>query len=121
MFDSDSLVTVLIVSFTLTVIIELLFAALLKVRSFKDFLNIFLVNLITNPIVVSVINLVDIKCDASIVLYAIIGMEVLAIISEALIYYKVLKYRHLNPIVLSLVLNALSFFIVDYINVFIYY
>ena len=125
MFDPNSLLVVLLVSFTLTVIIEMTFAALLKVRSFKDFLNIFLVNLVTNPIVVSVINFFDIKYDlkyeTSTLLLVMLGVELVAIIIEALIYSKVLKYKYLNPFILSIILNVLSFFIVYFANGFIYY
>ena len=46
--------TVMAVSLTLTLIIEIVVAKILKVKAFKNILNIILANVVTNPFVVSV-------------------------------------------------------------------
>ena len=102
----------------LTIIIEIVIASLLKVNDKKDLLNIALVNIVTNPIVTSVPVYFNIRygiLQRNIVLYT---LEVLTVITEGLIYKKVLKYKKINPIVLSLILNLSSYGIGEIINRF---
>lgn len=102
----------------LTIIIEIVIAILLKVKDKKDLLNIALVNIVTNPIVTSVPVYFNIRygiLQRNIVLYT---LEVLTVITEGLIYKKVLKYKKINPIVLSLILNLSSYGIGEIINRF---
>lgn len=102
----------------LTIIIELVVAILLKVKDKKDLLNIALVNIATNPIVTSVPVYFNLRygiLQRNIVLYT---LEVLTVITEGLIYKKVLRYKKINPIVLSLILNLSSYGIGEIINRF---
>ena len=93
----------------LTIIIEGLIAFFLGIRMKKDFLNIVLVNILTNPIVVTVPYLVFILFGFRIYKYSIYVLEVLTFLVEGLIYLKVLDYKKINPFILSAILNLSSY------------
>ena len=93
----------------LTIIIESIFAFLLGVRSKKDFLNITLVNVLTNPIVVTIPYLIYILYGYKFYTYSIILLEIFTFLIEGLIYLKVLDYKKINPLFLSLLLNLTSY------------
>jgi len=112
----NSLPLLLIRCLLLTIIIELIIALILGVRNKKDIINIILVNVITNPIVVMSQTLLYIKFGYNIEMIGIAILEVLVVLVEGLIYKKVLNYKKINPILLSLILNALSFLIGELIN-----
>ena len=100
----------------LTIIIELIVALILGIRNKKDIINVILVNVITNPVVVMSQTLLYIKFGSNIEMIGIIILEILVVLVEGLIYKKVLDYMKINPLVLSLLLNASSFFIGELIN-----
>ena len=95
----------------LTIIIEVVIGLLLKVRNKKDLLNILLVNVLTNPLVVSlpIFMLFKFGLIAKYVSFAI--LEILTVIVEGFIYSKVLEYRKINPYLLSLILNISSYLV----------
>lgn len=99
-----------------TIVIELCVALILKVKNRKDLLNIVLVNIVTNPLVVSVpiFILVRYGYDSSII--TLIILEIITVLFEGLIYLKVLSYKRINPFVLSLLLNFSSYLIGEIIN-----
>lgn len=100
----------------LTIIIEVIVAILLKVKDKKDLLNVILVNVITNPLVVTIPVYFNLKfgiLERNIVLYS---LEILTVITEGGIYKKVLKYKRINPFVLSMILNLSSYLIGEIIN-----
>ncbi len=99
-----------------TIIIEVLVAYLLKVRDKKDFLNIVLVNALTNPIVVSMPFLILIKLGYAYYKQTFYILEILTVITEGFIYKKVLKYKKMNPYIISIILNLSSYFIGEIIN-----
>lgn len=99
-----------------TIIIEVVMAFILKVRDKKDYLNIMLVNIITNPIVVSLPIFIYVKYGYNEYIISLIALELLTVLTEGLIYLKVLKYKKINPILLSLMLNASSYLIGEVIN-----
>ena len=107
--DLNNEYLVMIICLTLTILIEVSLAFILGVRKKRDFLNIILVNIMTNPIVVTLPILLYILFNYSVYRYSIYILEVLAVILEGLVYLKILKYRKLNPFALSLILNAVSF------------
>lgn len=99
-----------------TIIIELIIAFVLQVKDKKDIKTIVLVNILTNPIVVLVPTLVYIKYGyiyRNIVLYL---LEIITVLTEGLIYYKLFKYKKLNPFIFSLLLNLSSYLIGEIIN-----
>ena len=81
-------------SLIITVIIELLVAIIIGFRNKKDLINVLLVNLITNPFV----TLIPITINIYVSLFArnisLIILEILVLITEALIYKKVLSRKH---------------------------
>ena len=99
-----------------TIIIEVLVALILKIRDKKDILNIVLVNIVTNPIVVSVPTLMLVKYGYNIQIITILILEVLTVIIEGFVYLKVLKYTKINPFIISFVLNASSYLMGKLIN-----
>lgn len=99
-----------------TIVIELIIAFVLQVKDKKDIKTIVLVNILTNPIVVLVPTLVYIKYGyiyRNIVLYL---LEIITVLTEGLIYYKLFKYKKLNPFIFSLLLNLSSYLIGEIIN-----
>lgn len=116
MMNLSNLPYIMIKCLLCTIIIEVFMAFILKVRDKKDFLNIILVNIITNPIVVTVPVLMAIKYSYRTSIISLIVLEILTVFIEGLIYLKVLKYRNINPFLLSLILNVSSYFIGEVIN-----
>ena len=101
-----------------TIIIELLVALILSVRDKKDLIYVVLVNIITNPIVVSSTIFINSKFGYSVKNIALYSLEILAVLVEGFIYLKKLKYKKLNPFILSLLLNLSSYLIGGIINMF---
>ena len=92
-----------------TIIVELLISLLLGIRNKRDILNIVLANCLTNPLVVSITNIVNVYIgynESYIVLYI---LELLVVIVEGLLYKKYLIYKKINPFIISLILNLCSY------------
>ncbi len=112
----NNLPIILIRCLLLTIIIEVIVALILSVKDKKDILNVVLVNVITNPIVVMTQTILYIKFGYNIEMIGILVLEISVVLVEGLIYKKVLNYNKINPLLLSLLLNASSFFIGELIN-----
>ena len=104
----------------LTIVIEVVLALILGVRDKKDLLNIVLVNILTNPLVV----IIPIFCNYE---FGLLGrnislfiLELLAFAIEGLIYLKVLNYKKINGLLLSLILNLASYFTGVIYNLIVY-
>lgn len=102
---------VMIICLTVTILMELLIAFVLQVRDKKDFVNITLANVLTNPLLISTSYLVFFKFGSEIVLMFEIIMEIVIFIVEGVIYNKYLKYRKINPYIVSIILNLFSYFV----------
>lgn len=102
-----ALIKGLIQALLLTEILELLAAACFPQRNKWDFLLVFLVNVITNPLVVYLDYWFRFRMP-SVVLW-IGALEFAVWFSESLIYRKFLTGKQ-NPFLYSLVLNAVSYF-----------
>ena len=98
-----------------TILIEGIIAFILGYRK-KDLINIILVNILTNPIVVTISVYFNVKYGLFERNTSLIVLEVLTLFIEGFIYYKVLKRRKINPFLLSLILNFSSYFIGIFIN-----
>ena len=94
-----------------TIIIELVLSLILGIRTKKDILNIILVNIATNPIVVSVPILFLIKYNSNMRIISLYILEIFTVLVEGFIYKKVLNYKKINPYLFSLLLNCGSYFI----------
>lgn len=102
---------VMLLCLTVTIIIELIFALILKIHDKTDLINVVLVNILTNPLLVSTLYLVFLEYGefAKIVFEIIIEIVILAV--EGTIYKRYLKYNKINPYLISLILNISSYFI----------
>lgn len=99
-----------------TEIIELVFSRLLGIKDRRDFINVFCVNLLTNPILVITsinINFIFNKYEYN---FTIIVLEIIIFLIETLLYKKVMQYNKINPFKLSFVLNLASFSIGNILN-----
>lgn len=115
----DELPLIMIKCLLYTILIECIIGYIIGVRDKKDILNIILVNVITNPIVVSVPIYLMVKYNNIDLRYKVLlVLEILAFLVEGLIYSKVLKYKKINPFLISLILNIGSYFIGEVINKF---
>lgn len=103
-----------------TLIIEIAVAFLIKIRKPKDILNVGLVNVLTNPIVVSSTFLTGFFFGNDARTAAIIILEIAVLIGEALIYGKTLSSKRINPFLISLILNVASYFSGEILNRLIY-
>ena len=92
-----------------TIIIEVIIGLIIGIRNKKDILNVVLVNIFTNPLVSSIPILVYIKFGYTYEMISLLILELFAIFSEGFIYSKVLKYKKINPYIISLILNISSY------------
>lgn len=102
-----SLIKGMVWSLFITELLELAIALCSSNRNRKDFLLVFLVNVITNPVVVYLDYWFRFRMP-SVVLWIVI-LEFSVWLSEALIYKKCLTGCQ-NPFLFSLVLNSTSYF-----------
>ena len=103
----------LAVTLALTLVIEITVAILLKVRSIYDIIFLILINCITNPTVNVIYGLVigytDIEAGSLTGWVIVLILEFLVWLTEAVMIKKLLEYRRITPMLLSLILNAASF------------
>ena len=100
-----------------TIVIEIIFATIaLKIKDKKDLLNILLVNVMTNPIVVSLPVFVNIRYGIIQRNITVIILEIFTVFIEGKIYSVYLKFKKVNPYILSLILNLCSYIIGDIIK-----
>jgi hypothetical protein len=111
---------ILIVCLLSTIIVEVIVSLLLKVRDKKDILNIILVNIMTNPLLVSITVYINIFYGLKYKNIIIYPLEILVVLVEGLVYKRYLKYKKINPYLLSFILNISSYLIGLFINIIIY-
>ena len=102
-----------------TLVVELVVALLLKVKTKMDIINIVLVNILTNPLLVSTINLISINYGLKIAYIFLLIFEIFVVFIEGFIYRKYLDYKRINPYLLSFILNLCSYLFGLLINLFI--
>ena len=102
-----------------TIVVEVIVALLLKVRTKMDIINVILVNILTNPLLVSVVNLISINYGLVIGYIFLFIFEVSVVFIEGFIYKKYLDYKKINPYVLSFILNLCSYLFGLLLNIFI--
>ena len=103
----------------ITIIIEVLTGLIIGIRDKKDLLNIVLVNILTNPVVVAVPVLILLVWGSTARWISLAVLEILTVIVEGFIYFKVLKYRKINGFLVSLILNLASYGIGELLNRFV--
>lgn len=94
-------------AFSITIIIETLLAYLLKIREKEDLLNIVIINFITNVALNIFIIISSILFNKLII--NIILLEILIVVIEGIFYKKKLSYKKINPFLISLILNTVSY------------
>ena len=97
----------LAVSLVLTLLLEIIFCLVFKIRKVHDLSLVVLVNVLTNPPVVLLNNILNRKTELSPFLVVII-LELSAILIEGL-YYKRYSNEIKRPFLFSLGANAFSF------------
>ena len=95
------------VAFSITIILEISLAYILKIKDKKDLLNIIIINFITNVSLNSFIFIYYILSKKLII--HILILEITIIIIEGTFYKKKLKYKRINPYLISLILNIVSY------------
>ncbi len=100
----------IVISLVLTLLIENFLVLILGIRQRRDFVLISLANTVTNPIVVQTLNIWSYVFKKSPQWYVILLLEAAAVAAEGLLYEKKLCFRKINPFLLSLILNAASYF-----------
>lgn len=115
----NELPLIMLICLSSTIVIELIMSLLLGIRSKKDILNVILVNIMTNPLVVSILMYITYNRLFNTTI-SIIILEILVILTEGFTYKKVLTFDKINPYVLSLILNISSYFIGRVLNNIIY-
>ena len=115
----NELPLIMLICLSSTIMIELIMSLLLGIRNEKDILNVILVNIMTNPLVVSILMYITYNRLFNTTI-SIITLEILVILTEGFTYKKVLTFDKINPYVLSLILNISSYFIGRVLNNIIY-
>ena len=115
----NELPLIMLICLSSTIVIELIMSLLLGMRNKKDILNVILVNIMTNPLVVSILMYITYNRLFNTTI-SIIILEILVILTEGFAYKKVLTFDKINPYVLSLILNISSYFIGGLLNNIIY-
>lgn len=82
-------------------------ALILKYRK-TDILIVFLVNILTNPLLNSIVNFIELSCGRNGRRIVLVLGEVLVLIIEGFIYKYSLDRKKINPFLLSLILNGIS-------------
>jgi len=98
----------LVLSLGLTLLAELGCACLLGIRSRRDLITVGLVNVVTNPVVVLCLNLF-MYAGRTAPWYWVAGLEMGAILTEALLFSLCLRDKRIHPFLLSLILNGVSY------------
>ena len=107
----SNIVLLLLVCLVSTIVIELLFAVVFKVRR-RNLIIVVLAQIVTNPIIVLVSNLIYCITRADNINFFIIliVLEPAAFLVEGIMYkYFFENYKFMNPFLLSAVLNGCSF------------
>lgn len=102
----------LITSLVLTVVIELSFAILFKVRGKEDIAIVILVNIVTNPIIVLIENLLWTINNYTLMMILSLSfwviLEIVVMCVEGFVYKKLKVKSQFGPYKLSIILNSIS-------------
>lgn len=104
------LVLQMLINLILTIFIELGISLLLGIRKRNDINNIIYINCITNIVLNYIINILSMIFYKNILLvYVTLGILEILVIFIEYIYYKNNLKSKINPLLLSIILNTLSF------------
>ena len=115
----EQLPLIMLRALALTILIECAAAWLLGARTKRDQTTVVLVNLLTNPLVVSLGAATSLWLGFKAVRPVTLAMEVLVVVIEGAVYKKTLIIEK-NPYVVSLVCNLASFLIGEVLNRYVF-
>ena len=110
---------VMAISLAITIIIECSIGVLFGYRK-KDLINILLVNILTNPLLNSIVVAVNYYYGLMWRNIVLAVLEISVVFIEGMIYQKYLEKRKINGYLLAFILNVSSFFLGMIINEIIY-
>lgn len=99
---------VMLICLVLTVVMETGGALALKVRKPGDLCMVVLVNILTNPLLVSLTSACSVYLGMRAYHISVAFLELAVVFIEGIIYRRSLRWKG-NPFILSLILNAFSF------------
>ncbi len=102
------IVSNLAVCLALTVVIEATAAFVCGVRTRRGQITVLLANIITNPLMNSILTAVSFLISPAAYYWFLVPLEAAVVLAEGLIYKKHLQIKA-NPFLLSLLLNACSY------------
>ena len=108
----------LIVSLTLTLIIELTVSIIIGIRKKEDIIVVTCANICTNPVVVFTSNCILLLNNMFIYIVAVTVLELIAWTVEFIIFKKYLEFNKMSPLMISILNNSISFglgLIINYI------
>ena len=103
----------------ITIIVECILASIFKFK-IKDLVIVLLVNILTNPLLVSITFSIGTFFGNTYRGIATLVLEILVVIVEGFIYKKVLNEKKINPYLLSLIFNIGSYLTGGLINYIFY-
>ena len=93
-----------------TLLIEVTLALALGVRGWDDIEKVILINILTNPVLVTILFLLNrMRVEVKAIFFIQLGLEVVVVILEGMYYKRKLQKERMNPFLLSMVLNAVSY------------
>lgn len=101
----------LVISLILTISIELLISLLIGIRKRNDIISIIVVNILTNPIVVFIANILNNLRISLLYWGIIIILELIVVFVEGKVFKKILNFKKISGYKLSLINNIISFII----------
>lgn len=107
----------LIISLSLTLVIELTTSLILGIRSKQDIKIVICVNVCTNPVVVYIANCISLLNNDVVYNIVVIIMEITVVFIEAAFYKKYLTYKGKSSLLISSVNNIVSFSLGVIINI----
>ena len=108
--------TVMIRCLSITVLVEVIMAIIIGIRDKKDLLNVVLVNIVTNPIVVTIPVYFNYRYGLLQRNICLVIFEIATLFFEGFIYYKYLNYKKINGFLVSAILNLASFAVGEMVN-----
>ena len=110
----------IIISLILTIVIEVTLSLIIGLRDTDNIEKVILVNILTNPLVVTTTNIVYLLSQSYIFRNIVLGfLEVAVIFVEGFLFKKLLKDFKINSYLFALYLNGISFLLGIIINHFI--
>ena len=99
---------IMLICLVITIVVECLLTYILKIKKKEDVLIVLFVNILTNPLLVSITFSIGVFYGITYKNIVTLVLELLAFFIEGFIYQKVLINKKINPYLLSLILNLSS-------------